>query len=68
MPNTWAIRNATSRDGEYLAALDRVDRLPGDADLLGELLLRHLAVTKPQDSDLVADARPRPSHVQIPRR
>ena len=26
-----------------LAALDRVDRLPGDADLVGELLLRHFA-------------------------
>ena len=41
-----------------LAALDRIDRLPGDTDLVGELLLRHLAVVEPQGPDLVADARP----------
>ena len=50
------------------ASLDRIDRLPGDTDPVGELLLRHLAVAEPQDPDLVADAHPRSSHVQIPRR
>ena len=51
-----------------LASLDRVDRLPRDTDLVGELLLRHLAVVEPQGPDVVADARPRLRHVQIPRR
>lgn len=51
-----------------LATLDRIDRLPGDTDLVGELLLRHLAVVEPQGPDLITDARPRLSHVQIPRR
>src|SRR5690242_14322670 len=45
-----------------LALLDRVHRLPRDADLVGELLLRHLAILKTQPSDFVADrghVRPR---------
>ncbi len=43
-------------------AFDRVDRLSRDADLVGELLLRHSAVMEPQVPDLVVDSHPRPNH------
>ena len=51
-----------------LAALDRVDRLPGNADLVCELLLRHFVMMEPQGPYPVADVLPRLRHVQTPRR
>ncbi len=45
-------------EGRRVAALlDGDDRLPRDADLLGELGLGHLAVREPQAANLVGDAR-----------
>src|SRR5437773_713975 len=38
-----------------LVQLDRVDRLPRHADLVGELLLRHLLVVEAQPADVVDD-------------
>jgi hypothetical protein len=51
-----------------LAALDRVHRLPGDADLIGEFLLRHLPVVEPKGSDLIVDSGLCLAHFYIPRR
>src|SRR5690606_26953034 len=39
-----------------LPELDRIDRLPGHADLLGELLLRHLVAIEPEPPDAILDA------------
>src|SRR6185436_4442515 len=41
--------------GRIFPELDRVDGLTGDADPVGELLLRHLLAVEPQPADVVLD-------------